>query len=77
MIHDKYTFQDLSEICYHLRKYKDMEEDWQADFCNVYGELVVSFDNDEETMERIQDEDEKYAMVTELMDIAMQMGKSW
>lgn len=77
MIHDKYTFQDLSEICYHLRKYKDMEEDWQVDFCNVYGELVVSFDNDEETMERIQDEDEKYAMVTELMDIAMQMGKSW
>ena len=77
MIHDKYTFQDLSEICYHLRKYKDMEEDWQADFCNVYGELVVSFDNDEETMERIQDEDEKYAMVTELMDIAIQMGKSW
>lgn len=77
MIHDKYTFQDLSEICYHLRKYKDMEEDWQADFCNVYGELVVSFDNDEETMERIQDEDEKYAMVTELMDIAMQIGKSW
>ena len=77
MIHDKYTFQDLSEICYHLRKYKDMEEDWRADFCNVYGELVVSFDNDEETMERIQDEDEKYAMVTELMDIAMQMGKSW
>ncbi len=77
MIHDTYTFQDLSEICYHLRKYKDMEEDWQADFCNVYGELVVSFDNDAETMERIQDEDEKYAMVTELMDIAMQMGKSW
>lgn len=77
MVHDTYTFQDLSEICYHLRKYKDMEEDWQADFCNVYGELVVSFDNDEETMERIQDEDEKYAMVTELMDIAMQMGKSW
>lgn len=77
MVHDTYTFQDLSEICYHLRKYKDMEEDWQADFCNVYGELVVSFDNDEETMERIQDEDDKYAMVTELMDIAMQMGKSW
>ncbi len=77
MVHDTYTFQDLSEICYHLRKYKDMQEDWQADFCNVYGELVVSFDNDAETMERIQDEDEKYAMVTELMDIAMQMGKSW
>ncbi|HIY04227.1 MAG TPA: hypothetical protein H9733_04625 [Candidatus Anaerotignum merdipullorum] len=77
MIHDTYTFQDLSEICYHLGKYKSLKEDWQADFCNVYGDLVVSFDNDEETMERIQDEDERYAMVTELMDIAMQMGKSW
>ena len=77
MIQDSYTLQGLSEMCYHLGKYKSLKEDWQADFCNVYGDLVVSFDNDEETMERIHDEDERYAMVTELMDIAMQMGKSW
>lgn len=77
MKHDTYQFQDLSEVCYHLRKYKDCTEPWQADFCNMYGELVASFDSDEETMERLQDEDETYAMVTELMDIAMMMGKHW
>ena len=40
-------------------------------------ELVASFDSDEETMERLKDPDETYAMVTELMDIAMMMGKTW
>ena len=47
MIHDTYTFQDLSEICYHIGKYKSKKEDWKADFCNVYGDLLVSFDKDE------------------------------
>ena len=68
MIHDTYTFQDLSEVCYHLSKYKNVKEEWRADFCNIYGELVASFDSDEETMERLKDPDETYAMVTELMD---------
>lgn len=77
MIHDQYKFQDLSEVCYHLRKYKNVTEEWQVDFYNMYGELVASFDSDEETMERLKDEDETYTMVTELMDIAMMMGKTW
>lgn len=55
MIHDTYTFQDLSEVCYHLSKYKNVKEEWRADFCNIYGELVASFDSDEETMERLKD----------------------
>ena len=33
MIHDTYTFQDLSEVCYHLSKYKNVKEEWRADFC--------------------------------------------
>ena len=77
MIHDKYKFQDLSEVCYYLRKYRKVTEDWQADFYNMYDELVATFENDEETMERLKDEDETYAMVTEMMDIAMLMGKTW
>ena len=75
MIHDTYTFQDLSEVCYHLSKYKNVKEEWRADFCNIYGELVASFDSDEETRERLKDPDETYAMVAE--HIAMMMGKTW
>ena len=40
MIHDTYTFQDLSEVCYHLSKYKNVKEEWRADFCNIYGRNI-------------------------------------
>ena len=42
MIHDTYTFQDLSEVCYHLSKYKNVKEEWRADFCNIYGCLLYT-----------------------------------
>jgi len=77
MIHDKYTITGLGEICYHLSKYKHLKEDWKADFYNVYGSHLLHFENDEETMERLQNEDETYTMVTEWMDVALAMGKQY
>lgn len=76
MIHDKYTITGLNEMCYHLQKYKD-KTDWRVDFYNIYGALLIPFESDEETLDRLRDEDETYAMVTEWMDVALNMGKEY
>ncbi|MDD3393658.1 MAG: hypothetical protein EOM28_07550 [Clostridia bacterium] len=76
MTHKKLTITGLNEMVYHLREYKD-KTDWQIDFYNIYGALLLSFDSDEETLQRLQDEDEAYKMVTEWMDVALMMGKEY
>lgn len=76
MTHEKFTIAGLNEMVYHLREYKD-KTDWKIDFYNIYGALLISIDSDEETLERLQDEDEAYKMVTEWMDVALMMGKEY
>ncbi len=76
MIHKKHTITGLNEMVYILREYKD-KTDWQIDFYNIYGALLLSFDSDEETLARLRDEDEAYRMVTEWMDVALMLGKEY
>lgn len=77
MIHDKYTIRSLDDICYHLKKYRRVREDWRGDFYNEFDALLLTFENDEETLERMKNDDELYAMVTEWMDVALMMGKEY
>lgn len=77
MRHDRYSIQNLPEICYHLSKYRKEAQDWQADFYDMEDNLICSFDSDDETRQRIQDDNSLYEMVTEMMDIAMMMGKEF
>ncbi|MDD4844696.1 MAG: hypothetical protein PHU31_10265 [Anaerotignum sp.] len=76
MIHKKHTITGLNEMVYILREYKD-KKDWQIDFYNIYGALLLSFDSDAETLQRLEDEDETYRMVTEWMDVALMLGKEY
>lgn len=76
MIHNKFTITGIEEMVYHLQQYKD-KTDWQVDFYNIYGALLLSFDSDEETLLRLKDEDEAYRMVAEWMDVAIMMGKEY
>lgn len=77
MIHDKFRIHSLDDICYYLKKYRRVREDWRVDFYNDYDSLLLTFENDEETVERMKDDDELYAMVTEWMDVALMMGKEY
>ena len=63
---DKYVVSGINEIWYHLKKYQKRTDDWRADF-------YCSFEGDEETMERLKSDEETYAMVTEMVDIAINM----
>ncbi|WP_313529863.1 hypothetical protein [Anaerotignum sp.] len=76
MIHEKFTITGIDEMVYRLSEYKD-KTDWQIDFYNIYGALLLSFDSDEETLRRLKDYDEAYRMVTEWMDVALMMGKEY
>ena len=77
MIHDRFTIHSLDDICYYLRKYRRVREDWRVDFYNEFDTLLLTFENDEETVERMKDDDELDAMVTEWMDVALMMGKEY
>ena len=76
MIHEKFTVTGLEEMVYLLREKKDLT-DWRIDFYNIYGALLLTFDSDEETLARLEDENEAYRMVTEWMDVALMMGKEY
>lgn len=76
MIHEKFTVTGLEEMVYLLREKKDLA-DWRIDFYNIYGALLLTFDSDEETLARLEDENEAYRMVTEWMDVALMMGKEY
>ena len=77
MIHDRFTIRSLDDICEYLKKYRRVREDWRVDFYNEFDTLLLTFENDEETVERMKDDDELYAMVTEWMDVALIMGKEY
>ncbi len=64
-------------MAYYLKKYRRVREDWRVDFYNEFDTLLLTFENDEETVERMKDDDELYAMVTEWMDVALMMGKEY
>ena len=70
---DKYVIRGINEIWYHLKKYKDRTDVWRADFYDEEEQLICSFEGDEETMERLKSDEETYAMVTEMVDIAINM----
>ena len=71
---DKYVVSGINEIWYHLRKYKDRTDEWRADFYDNDQQFLRSFEGDEETMERLKTDEETYALVTEMMDVAIMMG---
>ena len=70
---DKYVVSVINEIWYHLKKYQKRTDDWRADFYDADEQLICSFEGDEETMERLKSDEETYAMVTEMVDIAINM----
>ena len=70
---DKYVIRGINEIWYHLKKYKDRTDEWRADFYDEEEQLICSFEGDEITMERLKSDEETYAMVTEMVDIAINM----
>ena len=74
MMIDKYVISGINEIWYHLKKYKDRTDEWRADFYDAEEQLIFSFEGDEETMERLKSDEETYAMVTEMVDVAIMMG---
>ncbi len=76
MTHDKYTIQGVNEMCEHLLDYKD-KTDWQVDFYNLYNNLLLTFESDEETLANLQDPTTAYNMVVEWMDVALMMGKEY
>ena len=55
MIHEKYRYSNTEEIVYHLKKFRNVKEDWQVDFFDEYGRHMLTFENDEETMEALYD----------------------
>ena len=71
---DKYVVSGINEIWYHLRKYKNRTDEWRADCYDSEDQFLCSFEGDEETMERLKTDEETYALVTEVMDVAIMMG---
>ena len=63
MMIDKYVISGINEIWYHLKKYKDRTDEWRADFYDAEEQLICSFEGEE-----------TYAMVTEMVDVAIMMG---
>lgn len=77
MIKEKYNISGLGEVCHYLEAIHEKAngEDWQIDFYNTYNDLLFSFENDDETLQALKDENDTYQLVVESMDIAMMMGK--
>lgn len=75
MRHDKYRYTNTEEIVWYLKKYLRVTEDWQADFYDVYGRHMLTFESsDEETMEALDDDDKLYTLVAELLDFALMLS---
>lgn len=71
MRHDTYRYSNTEEIVYYLKQYRRVQEDWRADFYDAYGRHMLTFENDEETLDALGDEDKLYALVAEWLDFAM------
>lgn len=75
MRHDKYRYTNTEEIVYYLKKYRRVQEDWQADFFDEYGRHMLTFESsDEETLEALGDEDKLFALVAEWLDFALMIS---
>lgn len=74
MIHEKYRYSNTEEIVWHLKKFRRVNEDWQADFYDEYGRHMLTFENDEETLEALQDDDKLYTLVAEWLDFALMVN---
>ena len=75
MRHDTYRYNNTEEIVYYLKKYRRVQEAWQADFFDVYGRHMLTFESsDEETGEALEDEDKLYALVAEWLDFALMVS---
>ena len=75
MRHDKYRYTNTEEIVYYLKKYRRVQEDWQADFYDVYGRHMLTFESsDEETIEALEDEDKLFSLVAEWLDFALMIS---
>ena len=40
MIHDRFTIRSLDDICYYLRKYRRVREDWRVDFSHPSSNMM-------------------------------------
>lgn len=77
MVHKKFEISGLGDVCHHLHQMVDIEEDWEVEFYNFDGALLMTFENDDETLKALQDVEETYQMVSEAMDMAMMMGNEY
>ena len=75
MRHDKYRYSNTEEVVWYLKKYRRVQEDWQADFYDEYGRHMLTFEScDEETMEALDDEDKLYQLVADWLDFALMVS---
>ena len=74
MRHDKYRYSNTEEIVWYLKKYRRVDEEWQADFYDEYGRHMLTFESDEETLEALQDDAALFSMVVEWLDFALQIN---
>lgn len=74
MKHDKYRYSNTEEIVWHLKKYRRVDEDWQVDFYDEYGRHMLTFENDEETLEALKDDDALYTLVSQWLDFALMVS---
>ena len=45
MKHDKYRYSNTEEIVWYLKKYRRVNEEWQADFYDEYGRHMLTFES--------------------------------
>ncbi len=74
MKHDKYRYTNTEEVVWYLKKYRRVDEEWQADFYDEYGRHMLTFESDEDTLEALQDDDTLYQMVAEWLDFALMVS---
>ena len=74
MRHDKYRYTNTEEIVWYLKKYRRVDEEWQADFYDEYGRHMLTFESDEETLEALQDYVSLFQMVEEWLDFALMVS---
>lgn len=77
MTPDKYNILKIGDIWAHLLKYRGRPTPWQADFYDIDDIYLCSFESDEETLEALEDDDALYALVTEVMDFTLMLGKEF
>ncbi|MFI3173618.1 MAG: hypothetical protein R3Y53_00270 [Bacillota bacterium] len=77
MVHKSHEISGLGDACHYLHQMLTETEDWQLDFYNIEGALLMTFENDEETLQALEDVEDTYQMVCEAMDMALMMGNEF